>query len=517
MKRIIITIVCLFAGMLGMAYLYFSTMKSDHEVNDYPLNIVSAHASIVFSYGNDKSFYEILEKQQLFGHLLGKEKQALFQELRKEMSKTEIASIVMKGQKVYLGMIPGDKNNVDFLISTSLTNDKKAPFFPDSKLKPVPSKANISIYEYRLDTGSVFISLKDQTLLLSNTATQLEKAWSNELSKKSTFSSYIKNQLRFNKNSLASLFINFEELPSFLKAIINSTLTGELSIFHQQKAFASLSYNFSKDHLLFTGSTEIKNENYLQLFNQLPGEKLVIDQVFPQRTANYQVYAINQYSSWQAGLKKLLDKRKETEKIKNQQAQIKQHYGLDLDQVFPPYFKGQFAVFQLKSGEKLGAIRLSNGEKVGQLLLEISSSYAPEIQLMRSSAIFYHYFGDPFKKFDKPYYTIIDNFLVMANHASTIQVFLNDYRNNQLLSTENEYRQIADQLSPATVTYYVGNHQSKTLFSRHLRPAYYRQYLSRNGFYDFPAFTYQMTGDKGKFVTNLLLVKKQAASTVAAE
>ncbi|WP_368495418.1 DUF3352 domain-containing protein, partial [Bacillus toyonensis] len=68
----------------------------------------------------------------------------------------------------------------------------------------------------------------------------------------------------------------------------------------------------------------------------------------------------------------------------------------------------------------------------------------------------YSYFGEPFKKFKRPYYIIIDNYLVFANNASTVQSFLNSYKNNQLLINKESYITSVNQLpNTSSISFFV--------------------------------------------------------------
>ena len=121
-----------------------------------------------------------------------------------------------------------------------------------------------------------------------------------------------------------------------------------------------------------------------------------------------------------------------------------------------------------------------------------------------------NFFGEPFKKFERPFYTIIDNHFVVSNYASTIQVFLNSYKNNHLLANTDDYIHFKDQTSStATIVFYINNKNSNDIFGRNLKPAYYKQYKSAKGVKDYNSFGYQLSADNGKFMSNIVLLKKQ--------
>src|SRR5690606_37687143 len=131
-------------------------------------------------------------------------------------------------------------------------------------------------------------------------------------------------------------------------------------------------------------------------------------------------------------------------------------------------------------------------------------------RIFKETNLLYNFFGEPFKKFERPFYTIIDNHFVVANYASTIQVFLNSYKNNQLLISTDSYIHYKDQTSnTATIAFYINHKNSNDIFGRNLKMPYYKQYKSKTGVKDYNAFGYQLSADNGKFMSNILLLKNQ--------
>lgn len=512
MKRIYITLGILLTGVIAMAYLYFSNLNTETNANDLSLNTVASNSGIIFSFENDKSFYEILSGQDLFQHILGETKSKQLGTLKDNLLGQQEIVNALNGQKIYIGLIAGGENTVDFLIGTQLNaNINSQKLF--NSLNASQTKVNKvgDIYQLTFtDSTQCFVGIKNTMIVLSNVLLPIQNALKTQKTEKQDFVNYIKNNSRFNKNTLASLYLDFNQMPLFLKSILNSNLNGELNIFNKQNSFAALSYNFSKEKLLFNGNTQVNDEhNYYKLFDHLPEQKITINTILPQKTANYTIYAISDYANWHKNLLELMTKNKEIEKVNQTITSINQKYRIDLDQILPKYFKNELVTFQLSSGEKFGAIALSNGEKIAQLLMDLSGNYAPEIKVFKEPGIAYAYFGEPFKKFERPFYTVINNYLVMANNASSIQVFLNSYENNSLLINDEDYQDFSNQLSSsATISFYVNHKNSNDIFGRNLKQPYFKQYQAKAGFKTFDAFSYQLSGDKGKFLSNLLLYKK---------
>ncbi|MDQ8003217.1 MAG: hypothetical protein REI64_00380 [Pedobacter sp.] len=510
MRKIYFILIILVLGVTGMAYLYFSNLNKESSASDSALNMVTANAPIIFTFDNEKGFYDILSKQQVTNEILGSEKSDLLSILQESLTSNSSINQLIEKERIIIGFLPGNANKVDFILATQT----KAKDFDIKILNQINAtvKPEGNLYHVNFgDSAQCYVAIINQSFFLSNTKETLKKIAETKVDK-NDFKEYIQQNNRFNKNTLASVFINYNQLPTLLKNILNTNLTGELSIFNKQNAYASLSYNFGSDKFLLNGYTEIKDDqNYFNLFVDQKEQKINIDQFFPDQTANYTLFAVDDYTKWTKALKDWQKERKEDVKIAQQHKEINEKYRINIDQTFPLYFSKQFAVLQLKSGEKLGIIETKNGDKLNQLLLDLSTEYAPDIRIFKEANLMGNFFGEPFKKFERPFYTVIDNHFVFASYASTIQVFLNSYKNDNLLISTDNYIRFKDQTSSsATIAFYINHQNSNDIFGRNLKTPYYKQYKSEKGVKEYNAFGYQLSADNGKFMSNILLLKKQS-------
>ena len=107
-------------------------------------------------------------------------------------------------------------------------------------------------------------------------------------------------------------------------------------------------------------------------------------------------------------------------------------------------------------------------------------------KIFKSAGILYNFFGEPFKKFTRPYYTIIDNYLIVANNASTVQSFLNDYKNNRLLLQNQAYLDALNQISTtANVSFYINTKNSGDIFRNNILLPYYKHLRADSGLKKF--------------------------------
>ena len=509
MKKIVILTSALFLGVAFMAYLYFSKLGIDNDAKDLALQSATNNAALVFSFQNDKGFYDIIEGQQLIQQVLGRDKMNLLKQLKTSIIDDNLLNRYLKDQQVYISVLPDSNKTLNFLITIQIQQgDDIKKFYELLKLKKVISENAKDLYTVKLnDSLSVYLGVHGQVLTASTSLKLINDA--NVRLTKNPFTEYIKENNRQIKNVLTHVYINFNQAPLLLKNIIAGNINGEISIFNKQNSFAVLNYNFSREKILFSGNTELKDQyNYLKLFENIAAQNTSIQNILPDNTANYALYAYDDYGKW---LKKLNSWQEQTKILSQTNAvikKVKDEYRTDLNSIFTAYTKNQFILFQLSTSEKLGAISLSNGEKVKQLLLDVSADYNEDIKLLKSSDILYSYFGEPFKKFGRPYYTIVDNNLVVANNASTVQSFLNDYKHNRLLIQTPQYLDAVNQISTTSnVSYYINTKNSVDIFRSNIQLPFYKHLRADSGLKSFDTFYYQMSADKNKFITNLLLNK----------
>lgn len=498
MKKLIIALILLFFGVCAMAYFYFANLRERGGAEDLPIAIASAKASIVFSYDNNKSYYEIINEQSLLGEIVGKNKLAAFRYLYQLANQHQNLSQT-QGKTVYIGFV-ANNNDIDFVLTTTFDGNWAIP----RKDGQENTKTDRLDKIYTLATGdsiNLFALKKENTIVISNNQQVLNASINHDNQR---FKAYIKQNRQKKNNSLATVFINLEKGKEMAKALIGN-INGKLALPVQQKGFAALYYNFGKEKLILNGHTEPDQGSYLSLFTNQQEQKLSIDKILPQHTANYYSFVINDYPTWRIRFTDYLKAKNLSLAAKSKINTIKQQYRIDLEQVFPKYFNKQLITFQTSTGEKYGAVALTNGEKTAQLLLDMSTAYQRDIRIFNNNKILYYYFGEPLKEFDRPFYLIIDNHLVFANHASSLQSFINSYRSNNLLVNTSDYQHYLDQLSAlSTVCFYINQANSSQIFEKNLRKPYWKQLHGAN----YSSFCYQLSADKGKFTTNLLLLKK---------
>jgi hypothetical protein len=513
MKKIYITLCVLLVLLAGMSYLYFSGLNTGSSKSDLSLKVASRNAAIVFSIQNNKSVIDLLKGQDLFNNLIGQDKVALLDALKTKILSNTTFNDLIDEQNIYISVFPGNSKNIDLLLTVQLNSEANQDILMKAFQSGNINVARLNaIYQITLSDISVYLGIDKKVLVLSTSPRLIiETLDSKPREAENQFIQFIRKNDRLARNSLASLYINYNKISGLLKAITPHAASPEFSVLNRQDSFAHLSYNFSKERIFFSGETTVNNaSSYYALFTDLKPEKIVLDKILPSNTATYALYCLGDYASWHRTLINWFSKRKEDKKIEDQIKNISAKYHLSLDDTFPRYVGSQFITFQLKTREKLAAISLSNGDKLSQLLLDLSENYAGEIKLLKESDIFYYYFGTPLSNFKRPYYVIVNNVMFLSNTPGALTSLLARYDENDLLIRNRSYTRIFEQLpNTANILYYINNVQSQAIAINTLYPNYYAHYRDIQGLKNFDSFIYQLSGDKNSFQTNMMLNTKE--------
>lgn len=514
MKKIYFILATLVILISGMSYMYFSTLNKAGVQADLSLELVSKNAGFVFSFQNDKSVRNILSGQELLNNLVGEEKVLSLKGLQDELQKKELAPL-FEGQDVYLGIYPSEQKQLDFLVAVQLNPDASEKLLAESlkhsglKLKPYATYQQVQLS----NNQTYYVLIQQRVILIASASSVIDKLIASpKNNSEADFISFIQKSDRLAKNSLANLYINFKQLGPLMKSITPYFNRGELALLNKQQAYARLTYNFSKDKVFFSGETMVLNsDSYFSLFANFKPEKLELDKILPANTASYTLFAFGDYKTFHTGLQKWFASKKEDKNVQGKIKAINEKYRLNLDEVFIRYTSSQAITVQLQNKQKLAAIRLNSGEKVEQLLLDLSEDYDGAIRMLTEPDLLYYYFGEPFKSFKKPYYLIINNYIIFAAYPSTLLDFRNSYQNNNLLVLDKTYGQVYKQLPlTANILFYLNNRRAQNLIINTIYPEYYSQFRSEKGLKVFDNFVYQMSGDQGTFQVNMLFTTKSA-------
>ncbi len=515
MKKLVIIISALFLGIIAVTWLYFKKINSTGVSNEKIFNVIPNDASLIFEYNNEAYFYDIFKDFNLFSETLGKDAVTHLTALKQVFVDDATISPNFEQSNIFFSLHPGSSYSADLLIVAPISSDgvnEKVLIETLTKkyrVTKTPEKQN-AIYQLQFSNKSLFHFIVHKGMVVGSFEENLvKKSIAQILNNQENDSFNVDFNALRNKNSISNLYINFSKLRGLINNFSNRKNPSDTYSLKSIDASASLNINYQKNAFMFSGITNpnLKVKNYFNLFlTQQPGVSTIAKQL-PYDVANYSLYYVSDYKQFKKGLVELLTQRKELDKLNIQIKNISTRHAINLDKEMIPVLGKEFGVFQVASGDEIGIIKTTNTSRLSFILSTISSEVNSDIRHLDDSFILYNYFGDPFKSFKRPYYTTIENHLVVANNTRALSRFMDNYKSQRLLGFTDKNIDFQQYLSnQGNIFYFIHNSNSNAIVRSFLSKPAYKEYRSDNfRWSEVYGLAIQFSADKDKFFTNLYM------------
>ncbi len=263
------------------------------------------------------------------------------------------------------------------------------------------------------------------------------------------------------EGGLGRLFINYKHSEEFLRCYM-SNVSGVASGLGDALEYSGLNLDFDGDNLDIAGYTNLKDstESYMQALMQSGRAEMNAYKILPSRTAAYTGIGCSSFKDFYDNLVKVLKKdEKSYKEFEANTAKIEKLLKISLKDNFISWMGDEVVLSQNPSLHKstpeyILAVRANDIEKAVESLEFIeqqikkrtpakfeSTRYKDhEIHYLEIKGLFSLLLGKYFNKIDKPYYTIIDDYVCFSNQPETIIGLIEDYVNKNTLGNDEDFK-----------------------------------------------------------------------------
>lgn len=517
MRKLLILISILFIAVIIAAVLYFRSLSNNSRSSNNFLTSIPADATFLLSFQNDKSFYNIFSDFEIFEAIIGKDAQHELNFLNKQILRKSDFHEQSNKQTLYFSFHP-DREGINWLLTLPLKTRIKpedAQIALEKALaglgKLIPDSLTSFAYKIQLHElkkpffigfkdGIVFVSYKQELVQksLDDKAAHLTASFVQELAKSE----------HKNNNSILNLHLNHTQLFQTINGLMRTKAGNNLQLLEGLKGMSSLNMNFKSDALMFSGLSTIENstQNYIAIYTHQTATEGNLKQILPANTAAYASFAFSDYPKFHRELNTLLERRKQLNRIQDQLTLIRSSKKIDIDKDLLSQWSNEFASIELNTRENIGIVKLKDSLHFMESIDKISTGVSDEIRRFDNSNLLYYSFGDPMLPFQRPYFTVVNNYMICANTISTLQQFRKQHEQKELLINTIQFLEFNKlQANKANVSFYVNNNNSRNTLNRQLKPVYRKSYTDTVNFdyKSFYAFSFQLAGYDGNFYSNL--------------
>jgi hypothetical protein len=518
MKRLIVTTLILLAAAITITVVYFKNLSPPGVRTSQVMRTIPDNATAVFEFNNEKGFYDIFKGSQLLSAVAGKNKLADLDTLRKLLLASPLLDQFFTGQNIFISIHPSNTNDLNLLITTTAAGDFKTDILTRLNAKP---NSGLTISTIRNNIGLEFDvlvkAINKHFYIIKKEDNIFAGSFSKELIDQSILYRDDQNRNVFvplpeqqNSNSLANLYINYEQLSPLFDQIFKNKNTDIFKSFKLLPALAALSLNYKNDALMFNGFTNMQYNHAASYLNLFAAQQPVVNRlkdIFPATTAYSITFAVSDPQKFSSGLSQWHVKAGIGNEKDQLFSKIKAETGLFLKPEFEHLLGNEFAVVTTRYQEKYAIISVKDGSKLLPLMMNISTMTNDNVGQFNYDKLPFYLLGDAFSIFRRPYFMILDNYLVLATTPSELVSYTDTYINRKFISKIEQYNQFDDLLAErSNVAFFINFKNSQSILKRDLKDPFYEAFEKNNpGWKSFYAAACQFAASDRNFYTNFCM------------
>jgi hypothetical protein len=525
MKRFILFTLILVAATGFITVKYFKNLNSSGTHAGNVMRAIPDNATAVFEFSNDKGFYDIFSDNSLLGSLIGEHDISDLDTVRKTLFGNALLQQFFEASNIFISLHAAPAHQTGLLLTAAAAKD-----FQVSAFDALAKQKNTGLLITPLILGekhgyTIFIaSLKKRFYIINNEENIFSASFSKELLTKAALYKGGKDDAflllpdQQNANSLANLYINYGQLNPLFDQLFRNKNNDIFKNLRLLPASAALNLNYKTDALMFNGYTSLKSPkpaSYLNLFAEQQPIENNLKEIFPSTTAYSIDMAVSDPARFSADLANFYNKaglKTERDTLFNK---IKKETGISLKTEFTKLLGNEFAVITTRYREKFALVAVKDGSNLRPFMTNISTMVNDDIGQFNYNKLPYFLLGDAFNGFRKPYFRIIDNYLVLANSIKEIDSFNDSYLNRKFLNKTDEYNRFNNLVAErSNITFFINFKNSLQILKNDLNDDYYEAYKNnRLSVKNFYGASYQLTATDKNFYTNFCMLRN-AADTV---
>lgn len=516
-KQIIITLILL-AATAYVTVVYFKNLNPPGSRTSQVMYLIPDDAALIFEFNNDKGFYDIFKGNKLFAAIIGEQKLGQLDTLRQQLLQNTILSPYFTAQNIFISLHLSKTDGIDLLLTIApAVGFEPAVFDELSKqqhngllITPMRAagKSGYNIYINALKKRFYIINKGDNIFSGSFSKDLIDQSASHK--NKTGAQTFVLLSEQQSNNSLANLYVNYNRFPALFEQLFKNRNTDIFKNFKQLPALAALSLNYRSDAIMFNGSTKVQNQGSLSYLNLFTNQQPVanhLNEVFPSTTAYCTNFSVSNpllfgttLYDWQTKTGLATDRDKLFSKIKTETA-------IRIRTDFDNLLGNEFAIVTTRYFEKFAIISVKDGSKLKLVLTALSTMNNETTGLLSYEKLPFFLLGDAFSIFKRPYFMVIDNYLILANSNTELQSFSDIYINRKFLSKNGQFNEFNNLVAAqSNVAFFIHFKNAEPIFERDMNVGFYDDFKSLSpGWKDFYAASFQFTAVDKNFYSNFCM------------
>lgn len=515
MRNTIILTAILFVAVIVASVYYFASLNSDEQAKAQLYEQLPDDAVWIAAFQNDELLDNVLDGFPIFKAILGHEAVRKLNRIKHDLLDDGSFGSMPPGNDLLLSIHPATNDSLNYLLSLRFSDIVTT----DRLYKTIQS--NQTGFEVAWSDSTththfacsvpgfstpLFVTVANGVTMASPSLALIERVAHTDYPTLPTEAiDYF--VAASEEASLLKLHIVQQNLAPFAQHLITGKSGSYLALLDSLTGHASLHMNYKSDALIFSGFSNIDTDgHYLSLFASQRPVAQQIKHLFPSNTATYLSFGISDFDRFHDGNLALLNDANRLSQMHDQHRIIQERNGVSIHDDLLPQWGDEFAIVELSTRENMAIIKLRDTMAFMQVVEPISTPYGDNIYRFNNSNLLHYSFGDILQSFTRPYFMVIQDYVVCANHTSTLRQFANNISLGITLASTPGYRAFDElQGNSSNMSFFVHTENASQIVSGKLSSQFAKAYrdTSRFGYGDFYAWSIQLSGNGHDFFTNL--------------
>lgn len=473
-KKILYLILVAIGFLLYQMYL-FNFAPSNNLKGIY---LVPKDAALILETQEPIDNWEDISNSDIWKHL---QKNDSFKELTKNLDGVEnvfnnkkklIAFIGNRNMTISIHVIKKKKYDLLYIADLqkiaklNLLKKHLSSFVSDNYKLSKRTYHNHEILEFynKKSRETLYISFIENQLIASFTHTLVEQSI-NQYSEPviGRDLNFIEIKKKVGYKNMFRLYVQHKYMDDYLNCFFDKTNNLVKSI-NNTFNFSGFYFDLKSNNVIIAdGFTNTNQEAsvYLKAIQKSGKGKRTIPKIAPKRTAIYLSFAFDSFSEFYSNFE-LVQKEnpKQFKTYQDNLEKIENLLDIDIKKNFVSWIDDEIALLQMQSGRTATDNEIAlvfkikdkaQAKKNLYFILNRIKEKTPvkfneiqykdyQINYMSIKNFFSIFLGDMFKKIDKPYFTMIDEYVVFSNHPNTLKNIIDDYLAKETLFKSEDFQ-----------------------------------------------------------------------------
>jgi len=547
LKKILVTL--LIVPIIGFAIYSYIHLKEIKTPVSPAINAIPTNAALILECREGKKFWQKLTVNNLTWKELVKggyfssldEKIRFLDSLFKPGSPSYD---LIKKETTYVSAHMAGAGTYDFLFYINLPVATKKEFLHELIKNASPASAvitdriydGITINEVKLTAKRSYYYLFSKGIFICSFSKLLAEDAVRQLNSTSSLmndASFARVMESSGNKVDGNVFINY----NFLSEIISPYLENNgsfLRIFKGLANWTSLDLGIRSASFQLNGFTfsSDSSNNYLNIFREQQAQEVTVPAILPRNTSWFSDFGVSNLKRYFRDYRAYLENSNQLSERENAIKAIDSKYDINLEEFFIENIEKEFAIAVTEpekedySGNYMAVFRLSDKDRIEKNLLELRAAiFKVNRQAEDTSVIKYRsniigrinipsilpiLFGEGFSGVTENYYTVKDEYLLIANNVATLRNALSFVRSNKTMAKDTNYVSFSDNIqNESNICVYSNIARATSIYKRNLAPPY-KSSVNQNleAYRKFHAVAFQFSSKNDLFYTNAYLEYK---------